>query len=583
MRDINILSLIDIKEINRFNISFVLILFFFITLTTIYSISTPAFEGYDESAHYAESLKILENKVPDQYGYGASQPLYYLIGAIIISIIQPLNFGSALNIHILRVFPIMCGIVTLVFTYKIGQVVFHENRLLSLYSMLCISLIPLFSWQNSVFNNDNLVWSLSTISIFFLLKFFTEIKKTRLLILAAVFTSLAISTKSNALVIYPIVLVPFIYCFISKQLSVKSFFKKFSFFIAITIVFSWWQILYRSIFNLDPLDFGLLGALKRLIVNHTFVSPSGIIVGSTSFSEGLQRIFNFDFIYTRLFRFAFGGFSYPFVWPPEIYFEIAFGGFLISLAGLCLFFINGQIRKIFRLKTIHLVILFSSIIFMIGGIFIDFLYSDSGHVRYIFPVISAYGIFFTVGIYSIIHRIKFILIIPIVFLIILNLNLIDLLEYQYKTLNTYANKNNLIDYSSVLLLKDSNWKYIQSDLIGTGHIDSIGEQMLNSQTNFVVVDKTKPQIRIDGWGVVSHSENVNATFVFVDDKVNSKAYYGLSRQDVANAFGLVSSYSGWVGMIDTTDLEKGCHKVSIRLVSGNHYYKIGTNTSLCTN
>jgi len=89
-------------------------------------------------------------------------------------------------------------------------------------------------------------------------------------------------------------------------------------------------------------------------------------------------------------------------------------------------------------------------------------------------------------------------------------------------------------------------------------------------------------LQVAGWAVImgDHSDNVSV-YVFVDDKIHSKAYYGILRKDLSD-FGLgTRSFSGWSGMIDLNELQYGCHDLSIRILSDNTYAKILHDKKIC--
>jgi hypothetical protein len=72
--------------------------------------------------------------------------------------------------------------------------------------------------------------------------------------------------------------------------------------------------------------------------------------------------------------------------------------------------------------------------------------------------------------------------------------------------------------------------------------------------------------------------------VFIDNKIHTKAYYGQLRSDILETYNEVTTrVSGWNGIIDLHELSYECHDVSIRLVIGNQYHEINSDSQICIN
>lgn len=152
-------------------------------------------------------------------------------------------------------------------------------------------------------------------------------------------------------------------------------------------------------------------------------------------------------------------------------------------------------------------------------------------------------------------------------------------------LGPFADQNNLEIFSQeVPLLEDDNWKNMTGDLEGFGVIDSIDVPLTGSDMK-IYVNKSKILIPASGWGILG-KENAQAdsVYVFIDNKVHNKAYYGLLRKDIPKEYGEGErSFSGWSGVIDLRELSDECHNITIRLVKGNHYHEITTSYQMCLN
>ena len=576
------------KKIDIYKISILIVFSFFIVVTGTYSVYTPAFMGHDEPSHYENIVDVLSGTKP--IDYVSKQPLYYIINASILGLITHFTLDNNIQIHLLRIFSILCGLTTIFFVFQISKEVFYENKWLPIMTTGFVSFLPTFDWITSMVNSDVLVWTLSTISVYFLIKFSNDVKKTKFIILSAIFASLAISTKVHALVLIPVFLIMLIYFLISKQISIKFFSKILLIFVGVTIVVSIWEMLFRLIIHVDPIDFGFLGNLRDMVFNHTIDKPyPELNFNFSEFPQGFSRMTDVDFLYTRLFKFSFGGLTYPFIWAPRFYYYLALAISSISLLGLILFILKKINVSNLHFRKPHLLILFTVIILLVGTVYFFYLFSEVGIARYTYPAISAYGVFFTLGLYILIPKKKFqfLLIIPMVFLVILNFNLLLSLNGEYQTDLGFVPQNLTLFYKhdetsiNDPLLDNVSWKNM-TIVPGFGYVDLIDSKLTNDNPE-IFIHNTKIITHIAGWGLFSQENTtVKYAYVFVDNVVQSKAYYGLLRPDIPKTYGLhVSSYSGWYADLDLRKLSLGCHNLSVRLASDLKYSEIKTGTRIC--
>ncbi|MGI0010685.1 MAG: hypothetical protein ACREAE_04715, partial [Nitrosopumilaceae archaeon] len=152
-------------------------------------------------------------------------------------------------------------------------------------------------------------------------------------------------------------------------------------------------------------------------------------------------------------------------------------------------------------------------------------------------------------------------------------------------------------------LKADNWKNMKESLEGFGAIEHIDSASIGYDGK-ILVNRTKTLIDIVGWGVISKNytsvdsvskiremlgikeknPSVDAAYVFIDDKIHTKAYYGQLRSDISETHNEVTTrLSGWNGIIDLRELSDECHDVSVRLVIGNQYHKINSEYQICIN
>lgn len=444
--DLNSSSELSKTQRRIYNIALIFIFIMFSTLSITYSLLTPTFEGPDERWHYLWSKEKLENKEPANYVY--LQPLYYVVNALFLKFLphptivpdnenekflsgDPNRFihfieekfpfeGNARAVHILRFFSIGCGLVTLYFIYKTSNLVF-TNKWLSLFSIAVVSLIPKFIFINSVMNPDVLVWSMTTISIYFLLRYINEPKKIIFLILLTTFSALSVISKQNGIILVPVIITAFVYLLFSKQFNKSEFLKSVLLFGIIYFVVGGAYLLNAYFLNpghsLEVVDPALAERQSNF---------------KASMDYGIGEISNFHIYYNNFKQFwGYIGFH---VFPPPAWVTYTALGFVTSsVAGLVLRLVKKTPSFSTQFKKNHALILFSAVSFMILGMIFFIFWVDGGDIRYTFPVISCYVILFVMGFYTLIDKPKLNLLsfLPLIFLVLVNISLISEMNEQY--------------------------------------------------------------------------------------------------------------------------------------------------------
>jgi hypothetical protein len=422
----------------------------FIILSSSYSLITPAYESPDEEAHYGFTLLL--NWKNTLHPYVHDQALYYFILSTIYDVVPhhpkgvqdtdliadssypfvdktrfhhgsndvfPFN-GDPLTVHLLRIFSIFCGVITIIYVYKIAKIVFSSNKWLPLFPMAFVSLTPTFVWINSVLSNDSLLWTLSTIAIYYLIKFVTYKYKLRFLILSSIFTGLAICTKQNGYVLYPLLLIVFSYLFFTKQIPIKYYIRNVIMFVTISIFAGGWNIPLRMINAIDLNDFSIHKIIQAGL--------SGGILSSVSqndMSQGVQRLTSLEFLHGRLIEFTISGMGQNVIWIPLNYFFFFDALLLVAVLGLGMLLIKKKSLDGVTLQNNHLIILFCGPALILSIMFYHWLYEEVGLARYTFPVIACFGILFSIGFYRCINfkkYLKVLVFIPLMFLIISNIS-----------------------------------------------------------------------------------------------------------------------------------------------------------------
>ena len=185
------------------------LLLLFGAVAFFYSLVVPPFETPDEPFHYAFARHVAAgNGLPvqsaDGHGpweqEGSQAPLYYLITGALTSWIDqqdyvttgvrnpranigdPLepgnkNFmlysgfdwpltGSVLALHIGRWFSVLCGALTVFFTWRTARLAFPGREELALLAAAAVAAIPQFHFISASFSNDNMITVVSAATIF---------------------------------------------------------------------------------------------------------------------------------------------------------------------------------------------------------------------------------------------------------------------------------------------------------------------------------------------------------------------------------------------------------------------------------
>ena len=152
-------------------------------------------------------------------------------------------------------------------------------------------------------------------------------------------------------------------------------------------------------------------------------------------------------------------------------------------------------------------------------------------------------------------------------------------------LNLEPFHNKILVPTSIPLLDQKEWKNMEGVLTSNGEIESIRFDLPNElnhdSLNYKFIDKGS-LLQIYGWGILENQNKpVESIYIFLDDKVHSKATYGFLRKDLEK-YGLEArSFSGWFGIIDPKEISFGCYDVSVRIVNENEYSEIHLDKKLC--
>ena len=277
----------------------------FILIAFGYSINNPLFEAPDEIWHYEYVRWLKEGHglaEPADIGHapwaqeGTQPPLYYLLGAALISGISTENaesaihynphsdignaeafgnknqmihgeqerwpwHGMALSVHLLRCFSILLGATTVLCTGAIARHL-SQNPVIVATAMSLVAFNPQFLFISASVSNDNLVTALSTVALWLLLRILSQdAPPTRniLILLGALSGALALS-KLSGLLIIPITFLCLIWLAWQRRSSYELLRSSSIVGLTALAVAGWWYVRNWVLFG-DPLALNAMFAV----------------------------------------------------------------------------------------------------------------------------------------------------------------------------------------------------------------------------------------------------------------------------------------------------------------------------------
>ncbi len=224
------------------------ILALFVCLAVVYSVINPILESPDEIAHYGyiEHL-VREGGLPVQrpgevtpYEQEGSQPpLYYVVGATLISRVEVPDTvsglyrnphaqigiglarenrntlvhspserwpwrGLSLAVHLLRLYSIVLGAATVWGVWRLGRTLFPGQPAVALGGMAFTAFNPMFIYLSSSVNNDNLIICISTWALVVWSRAIVDGPTMRRSLQAGALAGLGALTKVSGLLLFPV-------------------------------------------------------------------------------------------------------------------------------------------------------------------------------------------------------------------------------------------------------------------------------------------------------------------------------------------------------------------------------------------
>ena len=341
------------------------ILFIYTILAVIYSFSVPAWEAPDEIAHYAFIKHLRQTgKLPvqtiGQLGEAHQPPLYYVL-ATIASLPADIsgNVGAfrgnsqfvwagqggnevnaaihgsaetfpfrqqALALHLARAASVLMGLGTVAFTIKIGWDVFPNRLGIGLLAAALVAFNPQFLFISSVLSNDNLLIFIVVGASWQTLQAAQKPDKWYMWLFVGLWLAAAILTKlSGAAIVLAVGI--FLIGFSFHKRSIKLLIHS-GIVISITIVLisGWWFVRNQILYS-DPLGINIF---EQIYAANARQSP--------------LQWHDMRHFFTTQFRSYWGIFGWMNLPSPAWFFTAVRGLLLVSIAGLGIFTVRGQLK-----------------------------------------------------------------------------------------------------------------------------------------------------------------------------------------------------------------------------------------------
>lgn len=228
----------------------ILILLIYTLLATTYSVVTPIFEASDELWHYPMVKYVADNGLslprPDPAQpwrqEGGQPPLYYIAAALLtdgidtsdmdsvrrvnphadIGVVRPdrnANMmvhserdafpwtGTALAVHVARLFSVVLGLGTVAVTYALARAVFPDWPAVALGAAALNAFLPMFLFISGSVNNDNLSNLLGNLLTLLIVRLVQRARQPRLrdYIVLGVVTGAGLLSKLNIGFLIPVI------------------------------------------------------------------------------------------------------------------------------------------------------------------------------------------------------------------------------------------------------------------------------------------------------------------------------------------------------------------------------------------
>jgi len=273
------------KTTPKFVLTIVLLIFAIFSLYLAFNlrmgVSPDSYYHLEVSQAYSETLGIPEN-TPKTYKWRDVTRIPYLSlwlnGRILNLNKATFNFDDVI---VLRIFNILTALGTLIFVYLISKRLV-KNKWGQILPVFLLSNTLMFVFLSSSINYDNLTILLSTMTMYFLVRFLQNPKELKYTLLIFVFLLLGLLVKSSVLPLTAIIVLVWGYVLLKKKIVKVEYLKQLLTYqnLVLLTIFGLLVILNFNVYGVNLLVFGKLGPSCTEILTYEQCLENGVFYRS---------------------------------------------------------------------------------------------------------------------------------------------------------------------------------------------------------------------------------------------------------------------------------------------------------------
>jgi 4-amino-4-deoxy-L-arabinose transferase-like glycosyltransferase len=214
-----------------------------VLMRVIYTVYTPfTFRQHDvigSSFSHLDYIKHLANtlSLPQvDYCQAYHPPVHHALSSVFYSLGKAFGFSEFDSFRLVQLFMVFLSCMTLILVYKIFKKIKLSNTVI-LAGISIFAFYPYNIFFASFLNNDNTMYFFYTLSFYCLIRWIYS-KSIKNMVFLSLAVSLAMLTKKNAIIIFPIIFIAFMVVLYQNRKSYRPYLSQFTIFLAISIPLS---------------------------------------------------------------------------------------------------------------------------------------------------------------------------------------------------------------------------------------------------------------------------------------------------------------------------------------------------------
>jgi len=302
-------------------------------------------------------------------------PLYYFLGSIVYKIFY--NSDLFTRVFAVRMMSLIIFLATIYLSYKIGIIIFKNNKFLSIVLASLVTFKPMLVFSSTGVLPDALTNLFFTAIIFLSLEILQEGLKKKYLIGFFAILIAGVMTRQHFLLVIPVILIPLTLRTIRAENGWKSL-----------TIFLWSSIALVILATLYGTKIPLVSSFRIQEFTSIKFSQFSWPELSNHLSQVLSQFYKETFVW------YWGVYKWLSLTLPLIYYRLIKFILIISLVGVFIKFYKGVKRKKLDFELLYLVhFILSSIFYLLIFVVWDYFFSKSSGYsfglqgRYFFPLI----------------------------------------------------------------------------------------------------------------------------------------------------------------------------------------------------